>query len=230
MVRPFVAGAALILAGHLALAQAPIDSALARYINGIRAIDDHAHPMRPVLAGAPADTDFDALPLDGIPPFELPNRLKADDAIWRLAENALYRIAPTLTGNAYHAALKDAVASTQRAQGMRFPEWALDQAGIEVMMSNRISMGPGLTPPRFRWIAFADPLMLPLDARGEAARTPDTRPLYPREAKLLARYLREINVRALPATLDAYVTGVVVPTLARMRSVYRRRDRLHLED
>src|SRR5512146_16220 len=207
-----------MFAGQLALAQAPIDSALARYLNGIRAIDDHAHPMRPVLAGAPADTDFDALPLDGIPAFDLPNRVKADDPIWRLAENALYRIAPTVSGNAYHAALKDAVASTQRAQGMRFAEWALDQAGIEVMMSNRISMGAGLAPPRFRWIAFADPLMLPLDVRGEAARTPDTRPLYPREAKLLARYLREINVRALPATLDAYVTGVVVPTLARMRS------------
>jgi hypothetical protein len=30
-----------------AIAQAPVDSALARYINAIRAIDDHAHPMRP---------------------------------------------------------------------------------------------------------------------------------------------------------------------------------------
>jgi predicted TIM-barrel fold metal-dependent hydrolase len=216
--RALIAGTAIMLTGHLAPAQAPIDSALARYIDGIRAIDDHAHPMRPVQSGAPADTDFDALPLDGIPPFDLPNRLKADDPIWRLAENALYRIAPTVSGDAYHNALKNAVASTQRAQGARFPEWALDQSGIEVMMANRISMGPGLAPPRFRWIAFADPLMLPLDVRGEAARTPDTRPLYPREAKLLARYLRETNVRALPATLDAYVTAVVVPTLTRMRS------------
>src|SRR5512138_682591 len=91
VVRPFVVGTALILAGRLTLAQAPIDSALAKYINGIRAIDDHAHPMRPVLAGAPADTDFDALPLDRIPAFDLPNRVKADDPIWRLAENALYR-------------------------------------------------------------------------------------------------------------------------------------------
>ena len=218
MVRALIAGTAFLLAGRVAAAQAPIDSALARYIDGIRAIDDHAHPMRPVLGRAPADTDFDALPLDGIPAFDLPNRLKADDLIWRLAESALYRIAPTVSGGAYHDALKSAVASTQRAQGARFPEWALDQAGIEVMMANRISMGPGLAPPRFRWIAFADPLMLPLDVRGEAARTPDTRPLYPREAKLLARYLREINVRALPATLEAYVTGVVAPTLTRMRS------------
>ena len=219
LLRPLIiVGALSILAARHGDAQAPIDSSLGRYINGIRAIDDHAHPMRPVAPGAPADTDFDALPLDGIPPFDLPNRLRADDPIWRLAQNALYRIAPTITGPTYHTALKSAVASAQRAQGAKFPEWALDQAGIDVMMANRIAMGPGLSPPRFRWIAFVDPLMLPLDTRGEAARTPDTRPLYPREAKLLARYMREINVRALPATLDGFVSGVVVPTLGRMRS------------
>ena len=210
-------GALFLLATGVG-AQAPIDSSLARYINGIRAIDDHAHPMRPVAPGAPADTDFDALPLDGIPPFDLPNRLKPDDPIWRLAQNALYRIAPTISGPTYHTALKAAVQSAQRAHGLRFAEWVLDQAGIDVMMSNRIAMGPGLAPPRFRWIAFVDPLMLPLDVRGEAALTPDTRPLYPREARLLARYLRDINVRALPATLDGYVSGVVVPTLGRMRA------------
>ena len=219
MVRPlFVFGTLSMLAIHHTVAQAPIDSALARYINGIRAIDDHAHPMRPLAPGAAADTDFDALPLDGIPSFELPNRLKADDPIWRLAQNALYRIAPTISGPTYHTALKGAVASAQRTQGVKFPEWALDQAGIDVMMSNRIAMGPGLAAPRLRWIAFVDPLMLPLDVTAEAARTPDTRPLYPREAKLLARYLRDINVRALPATLDAYVSGVVAPTLRRMRA------------
>jgi len=219
VVRPlFVFGTLSMLAIHHTVAQAPIDSALARYINGIRAIDDHAHPMRPVAPGAAADTDFDALPLDGIPSFELPNRLKADDPIWRLAQNALYRIAPTISGPTYHTALKGAVASAQHTQGVKFPEWALDQAGIDVMMSNRIAMGPGLAAPRFRWIAFVDPLMLPLDVTAEAARTPDTRPLYPREAKLLARYLRDINVRALPATLDAYVSGVVAPTLRRMRA------------
>jgi predicted TIM-barrel fold metal-dependent hydrolase len=214
----FVVATLAVLGSRAARAQAPIDSALARYINGIRAIDDHAHPMRPVAPGAPADTDFDALPLDGIPAFDLPSRLKSDDPIWRLAQNALYRIGPTMAGPAYHAALKSAVATTQRTQGVKFPTWALDQAGIEVMMSNRIAMGPGLAAPRFRWIAFVDPLMLPLDVTAEAARTPDTRPLYPREAKLLARYMRDIGVRALPATLDGYVTGVVVPTLTRMRA------------
>lgn len=199
-------------------AQAGVDPALARYINSIRAVDDHAHPMRPVAPGAPADTDFDALPLDGIPPFDPPSRLRPDEPVWRQAQSALYRVPPSLTGAAYHSTLKNDVATAQRTNGLRFAEWALDQASIDVMIANRISLGPGLAPPRFRWLAFADPLMLPLDVSSEAARTPDTRPLYPREAKLLQRYMREMNVPALPPTLDEYVRAVVAPTLARERA------------
>ncbi|HEV8447961.1 MAG TPA: amidohydrolase family protein [Gemmatimonadaceae bacterium] len=221
---PFMQVGASIVAVMLASActnapaQSGIDPALARYINGIHAIDDHAHPMRPVTQGAPADTDFDALPLDGIPPFDLPSRLKADDPVWRQAQNALYHIPLTMSGPTYHSTLKNDVAAAQRTNGLRFPEWALDQANIDVMIANRISVGPGLMPPRFRWLAFADPLMLPLDVSGEATLTPDTKPLYPREAKLLQRYMREINVSTLPATLADYVRTVVAPTLARERA------------
>jgi len=220
LVNATLAGVALtaVLACRDVTAQAPIDSSLARYITSIRAIDSHAHPMRPVVAGAPADTDFDALPLDGIPPFDLPARLRPEDPIWRLAQNALYRIAPTIAGPAYHTALKGAAEDARRTRGGKFPEWVLDQAGIDVMMSNRIAMGSGLSPSRFRWVSFVDALLLPLDTKGEAARTPDTRPLYPRESKLLGRYLRDLNVKALPATLDEYVKTVVNPTLARMRA------------
>jgi predicted TIM-barrel fold metal-dependent hydrolase len=212
------AGASIFLRASGVFAQAPVDADLARYINAIRAIDNHAHPMRPVVPGAPADSEFDALPLDGIPPFDLPNRLKADNPIWRAAQNALYKIPLDQSGAAYHTALKAAVTSAIKSHGQSFPEWALDQSNIDVMMANRIVMGAGLPPARFKWIVFADPLMLPLDTKAEAARTPDTRPLYPREAKLLQRYLRDLNVRALPATLDEYVRVVVNATLAREKA------------
>ncbi len=218
LVVPLFAVSLLALSPPRAIAQAPIDPALERYINAIRAIDDHAHPMRPVLPGASADTEFDALPLDGIPPFPVPARLDPSAPIWRLAQNALYHVEPNMTGPAYHAALKAAVARVQHAQGLHFAEWALDQAGVDIMVSNRIAMGPGLPPARFKWLSFVDALMLPLDIRGEAARTPDTRPLYPREAKLLQRYLRDLNVRELPSTLDDYVRQIVAPTLARQRA------------
>src|SRR5689334_12708596 len=89
--RPFVG---LVLLAHVAAAQTPADSALLRYVNSIRAIDSHAHPMRPVAQGAPADTEYDALPLDGIPPFPVPARMGSGDPIWRAAQVALYHVRP----------------------------------------------------------------------------------------------------------------------------------------
>src|SRR3954468_10244913 len=90
-----------MLALRTAIAQAPVDSALARYINGIRAIDNHAHPMRPIAPGAPADSEFDALPLDGIPPFPVPARLTGTDAIWKEAQTALYGAFPVTSDSLY---------------------------------------------------------------------------------------------------------------------------------
>jgi predicted TIM-barrel fold metal-dependent hydrolase len=199
-------------------AQAPVDSALAAYIAGIRAIDSHAHPMRPVAAGAPADSEYDALPLDGIPPFGFQHRLAPEDPVWRRAQAALYRLPAAPSDSAYRAALASTVTRAIAERGARFPEWALDQAGIDVMLANRVAMGPGLERPRFRWVSFVDALMLPLDTRNEAARTPDTRVLYPREGKLLQRYLRDLHLVRVPPTLDGYVRTVVVPTLARQQA------------
>ena len=105
-----------------------------------------------------------------------------------------------------------------KERGDRFGEWALDQAGIDVMLANRIVMGPGLPESRFRWVPFADALMLPLDNSGEASRTPDARVLYPLETKLLHRYLADLGMTGIPATLDAYEKLVVTATLQRQAS------------
>jgi hypothetical protein len=207
-----------VLLAAQARAQAPLDSALLAYINTIRAVDVHAHPMRPVPPGAPADTEFDALPLDGIPPFGVPQRLTLDDPAWRMAQDALYHVPSASTDSAYRAALRAIVERTRREHGEHFPEWALDQSGIEFMLANRIAMGVGLPASRFKWVPFADPLLLPLDTRAEAIRTPDTRALYPKEAALLQRYYRELGIARRPATLDAFVKTVVTPMMERWRS------------
>jgi uncharacterized protein len=191
-----VAACLTVVAGRAARAQTPVDSALAAYIATIRAIDNHAHPMRPVAPGAPADSEFDALPLDGVPPFPIPWRLTLDAPVWSRAARIL---------------------GPGPARGTASPAWVLDRAGIDVMLANRVAMGPGLAAPRFRWVPFDDALLFPLDTRGEAARSPDTRSLYPREAALLRRYLRDLHVDALPSTLDAYLAAVVTPTLRRQR-------------
>lgn len=204
-------GAALILAGipSQLMSQAPVDSSLARYIATIPAIDNHAHPMLPLGPGAPPDTEFDALPLDGIPPFPIPWRLSLDAPVWGRAARALYG-----RGDSIAAVRRRAVA----ARGVQFPAWVLDRAGIDIMFANRIATGPGLEAPRFRWVPFDDPLLFPLNTKALAARTPDTRSLYPREAALLARYLRDLGLQSVPATLESYVTAVVIPTLQRQRA------------
>ena len=199
--RPFARVLLIALLPASALvAQAPVDSALANYIAAIRAIDSHAHPMRPIRAGAPADTDFDALSLDGLSPFGFQHRLLLDDPIWRRAQNALYQTASwtSTTDSAYRAALAGAAARAVAERGDQFSAWALDQAGIDIMLANRVAMGPGLLAPRFRWVSFVDALMLPLDTRAEAGATPDTRALYPKEATLLKRYLLDLHVARLP--------------------------------
>jgi len=198
-------------------AQSPVDSALVAYIASIRAIDNHAHPMRPVQAGAPADTEFDALPLDRIPPFPLPWRLRTENPEWRVAEAALFDIQNTGSDDAFRSTLHTRRAQELKTRGESYPAWVLDRAGIDIMLANRIVVGPGLTPPRFRWVAFDDALMLPLDTRAEATRTPDTRSLYPKEQALLRRYLHDLNLTKLPATLDAYVANVLRPTLVRQK-------------
>jgi uncharacterized protein len=181
-------------------AQTPVDPRLAAYIASIRAIDNHAHPMRPVAPGAPADSEYDALPLDGIPAFPLPWRLTLEAPVWSTAARALC------------GSTAGACAQIRRDRGAKFPEWALDRAGIDIMFANRVAMGPGLPSTRFRWVPFDDALLFPLDTRGEANRTPDVRGLYPREAALLLRYLHDLG-RVLPLTLDEYVAQVVIPTL-----------------
>jgi len=217
---PSARGVLGLLSGLLFLAtvasgQTPVDSSLWSYINSIRAIDSHAHPMRPVAAGAPADTEYDALPLDAIPPFAFPARLAGTDPIWRAAQAALYAVPAAANDSLYKEGVKSAATRAIRERGLRFPEWALDQAGIDVMLANRIAMGPGLAAPRFRWVTFVDALMLPLDTRREAARSPDTRSLYWKEAALLHRYMRELGVAKLPPTLDAYIASIVTPMLER---------------
>ncbi|MEP6780521.1 MAG: amidohydrolase family protein [Gemmatimonadaceae bacterium] len=194
------------------------DSELASYINSIKAIDVHAHPLKYVVEGAPADSEYDALPLDGIPPFAVPYRLRPDNPQYRDAQRALYGVNIPDSGIALERALKKARSDKMKERGEHFAEWVLDQTNTEVMLANRIAMGAGLPPSRFKWIPFVDALMLPLDTRNEAARTPDTRQLYPLEDKLLRRYLADLKLKKIPATLELFETQVVAPTLERQKA------------
>jgi len=189
-------------------AQSRADPALASYIDKIRAVDNHSHAN----SVAPADSDFDALALDGVP-FELPVLLRQDSTVWLAAYKALYKYPNDDLSDAHMKDLRATMQTVIKKQGEAFPTWVLDQVGDEVLLANRIAMGPGLTSRRFRWVSFDDALLLPLSTRAEAAESPDREKLYPLEVKLMRRYLSDLHLASIPATLDAYLNTIVTPTL-----------------
>ena len=189
--------------------QSASDTELAEFINKIKAVDNHAHPN----TIDPDDKGSDALPLDGLGAIELPARVRPESKTWLDASLALYGFKGAELNEKAMKVLMDTIENTRKQKAEEFPDWALDQAGIEVMLGNRIAMGPGLSAPRFRWVSYVDALLFPLSTKAEAAVTPDREKLFPLEDQLLKKYLGDLNISKLPATLDEYLKQVVTATL-----------------
>jgi predicted TIM-barrel fold metal-dependent hydrolase len=189
---------ALVIAAALMLAacrseQPAVDAQIASAISGIKAIDNHAHP---VLAAA-GDREFDALPVDNMEPQSDPVALR-----------------PGAFRTPFTAESK---AAAKREHGDGYPGWVLDQMGTEIMLANRVAMGTSVQPPRFRWVPYADALIFPLDNAHLAAKNSDRKAFFALEDKLRARYLAEAGLSARPTTLGEYVERVVTPTLEHHR-------------
>jgi len=189
----------LILA---AFAQPSVDPELAAEIAKIRAIDNHAHPVR----NDPKDIDFDALPVENVEPSSDPVRSRPDNPDIADAWLGVFG-----TANPDLIATRKAQVKTE--QGENYPVWVLDRVGISIMLANRVSMGPGIGPPRFRWVPFADAFMYPLNNAKLAVGTPDRKQYFPLEERLLRRYLAAVGLTRPPATLDDYLRRVVTATL-----------------
>ena len=72
------------------VAQYSADPQLLSEINKIKAIDNHAHPLRYVAEGDKPDDEYDALPLEAIDPFPLPLRLSPENREFIDAWKLLY--------------------------------------------------------------------------------------------------------------------------------------------
>jgi predicted TIM-barrel fold metal-dependent hydrolase len=187
-----------MMAATPAIAEVRPDPELRAYIEGIKAIDNHAHALpartpRPEEAERPAPLGKTMLPY--------PVRLRLDNPEYAESWRALYGYEhPDMADE--HA--RDALRTKLRLmaeKGDAWPSWVLDQAGIEVMLVNMPSLGPGQNAPRFRWVAHADAMLYPL-AGGNVPFTP----------------IQGDPPRAAPPTsVDAYLAEVVKPTLARWK-------------
>ena len=187
-------------------AQTGIDAGLLEEIAQIRAIDNHAHPNR-LLKEGEADTEWDVLPPDG---YELtesslpPTRLRPDNPEFIRAWRALYDYPYNDMSEDHVRVVLEAKARVRREQGDAYPAWVLDRLGIDTMLANRVSMGPGLSSPRFQWVPYVDALMLPLDTSALRQARPKYRRFFEGEEQMLHRFLAAAHIREVPATLDGY--------------------------
>ena len=185
------------------------DTELVAFINKIKSVDNHAHPNT-IDAD---DKGADALPLDGLGIIELPSRMRPESPVWLDVARTLYGFKGAELNEKTKKVLADTAQRLMKEKGDQFPDWALDQAGIEVMLGNRITMGPGLSSPRFRWVSYMDAFLFPLSTKAEAATTPDREKLFPLADQLFKKYLSDLHMSKLPASLDDYMAKVVTATL-----------------
>ncbi len=198
-------------------AQTTADPQIVAEIAKIKAIDNHAHPLRYVADGDKPDDEYDALPLEGLEPFAIPPRLNPGNPEYIGAWRALFGYNHDDMSEAHVKELMAAKQRVMRERGDGYPAWVLDQLGIDTMFANRVAMGRGLRAPRYRWVSFVDALLVPLNNDAARRSSPDYRVFYAGEEKLLKRYLAESKVAALPATLEEYVKSVVTATLERQK-------------
>lgn len=194
------------------------DPSLLAEISRIRAIDNHAHVMSVAGLGGQEDKEFDAIACGSLeflsPP---PLRLRIDNPIYTGAWRDLYGYKHGDSMSEAHVReLVESKKRVMREQGDNYPAWVLDQLSIDTMFVNRVAPARGLNPPRFRWVSYGDPLMLPLSTASLRVNS-DKRFFYAQEEMLLKRDLAALKVNSLPPTLAVYLSRVVTPALERRK-------------
>jgi hypothetical protein len=210
----YASGAALILEASCAVPalhpRQQIDPQVRAEIGRMKAIDNHAHPMRAYGPNDP-DHDYDALPVDAMQPSPNPVRLDPSNPEYRNAWRSLF----SYTGGEERKAAEEKQ-RVMRDRGDGYPSWVLDRTDTDIMLANRVRMGHGLPSSRFKWVPFADPLIVPLNNDSLGSRDPDRKTFFAAESKLLQSYLADSGQSAMPPALDGYLQ-VVSSVLERQR-------------
>ncbi|NPU83001.1 MAG: amidohydrolase family protein [Syntrophaceae bacterium] len=208
-----------------AMAQSVPDPDLVAAIAGIKAIDNHAHPLR-VLKEGERDTEWGELsyhtlsaatsdPSEEIPlvPFRLRPESPEYVAVWK----ELYGVS---LGRVPKEFIREVIRTKKRImreQGDNYPAWVLDKIGVETMLANRTAMDRSLPATRFRWVPYADALMFPLSNQEAKVTRPDLASSYEGLERLRASFLKDLGISRLPSSLKDYLSMVVTPSLERQK-------------
>jgi uncharacterized protein len=209
------AGLTLCAAVFPVRAQEP-DAEIVRYVNSIKAIDNHAH-----VSGLDLEHDLgydqlrcdDQLSSSGLAPANV--RFGADQ---RAAYKTLFGFDATRGDDADIKKARELELDARKEHGAHFYGWVMAQAGIETVLANRTAMIPEMKAPLIRWVPYEDALLFPLDNSVAKAVNPDRRVFFGETEELLGTYVREAGLSAVPGTLDDYVTQVVRTTLQKQRA------------
>jgi hypothetical protein len=210
---------------YLLGAQTTPDTALVTAIAAIKAIDNHAHPLRALQEGERdaewSDLSYHTLETAATDPGAemplVPFRLRPTSPEFIAVWQALYGFSPSIVTKELVQELVQVKRRIRHEQGHNYPAWVLDKIGLETMLANRVALDRSLPAPRFRWVPYVDALMFPLSNEAVRRARPDLGPSYDSLERLLKTHLADLGLSRLPPGIEGYLTEVVTPTLERQK-------------
>src|SRR5262249_31052179 len=156
-------------------------------------------------------------PVDNMEPQSDPVQLRSSNPSVVEAWKGLWNYPYADTSPQHIREWKEHKQRVAQQKGDAYPAWVLDRMGIDVMLANRVHMGPSVQPPRFRWVPYADALLFPLDNSLLAQKNSDRKAFFADEDAVRAQFVKESGLDSLPKTLADYLRLVVTPTLERQK-------------
>ena len=173
----------------VASSQTIVDKNLLADILKIKAIDNHSHAMPFKM---PEASDGERLDPIGKTSIGFPVRLRVPNTEYIQAWQALYGYKHSDMGTDHAREALKAKVDIMKEKGEGYPSWVLDQAGIEAVLVNMPSLGPGQNAPRFLWVPRADGFLFPLGGDEERINW----------------FRSEVRLHAQPGTLDEYLDTI----------------------
>jgi hypothetical protein len=203
----------VLLFPALSNAQEP-DSQLMAAIDAVQAVDNHAHVVAPDIEHDTTSTRCGAT--------RCPRRQRGRSRTHGSARTS-GRVEGAVRADARIPRRQRISRDGRRrrrpraAVSARLLRLGRQQAGIDVVFANRVTMARELGTKHFRWVPYDDALLFPLSNAAQKAENPDRKGLFEAEEHHLGNYLTALGLRSMPGTLDDYVHFVVTPTLERQR-------------
>ena len=162
------------------------------------------------------DREFDALPVDNMAPQTDPVALRPDWPPLHDAWLALFDIdlQPPLTPDTQKQ-LDAARARVKAREGEHYSAYILDKSGIGTMVANRVAMGTGVQSAALPLGSLRGRSALSSQQRCDGRTISRSRAVFRARRQAPRALSRNSGLAKPPATLDAYINQVVLPTLRR---------------